>query len=52
MFSGTEGWALKPEGWRRVKVQVGQIKRRDFDLSVRVLAAQGLMPGGKAPDVS
>ena len=52
MFRGTEGWVLKPEGYRRIDGQVGQIKRRDFDLTVKVLAAQGLEPAGKAPDVS
>lgn len=52
MFRGTEGWVLKPEGYRRVDGKVGEIKRRDFDLTVGVLAAQGLMPEGKTPDVS
>jgi len=52
MFRGTEGWVLKPEGYRRIDGKIGDIKHRDFNLSVRVLAAQGLMPEGKAPDVS
>jgi hypothetical protein len=52
MFRETEGWVLKPEGYRRIHGKVGEIKRRDFDLSVKVLAAQGLEPAGKAPDVS
>jgi hypothetical protein len=52
MFRGTEGWVLKPEGYRRIEGKLGEIKRRDFDLSVKVLAAQGLEPAGKAPDVS
>jgi hypothetical protein len=52
MFRGTEGWVLKPEGYRRIDGKLGEIKRRDFDLSVKVLAAQGLEPAGKAPDVS
>jgi len=52
MFRGTEGWVPKPEGYRRIDGKIGDIKHRDFNLSVRVLAAQGLMPEGKAPDVS
>jgi hypothetical protein len=52
MFTGTGGWVLKPEGFRRTNGGVGEIKRCDFDLSVRVLAAKGLEPGGKTPDVS
>jgi hypothetical protein len=52
MFRGTEGWVLKPEGYLRIDGKLGEIKRRDFDLSVKVLAAQGLEPAGKAPDVS
>lgn len=52
MFRGTGGWVLKPEGYRKNDGKVGEIKRRDFDLSVKVLAAQGLVPDGKAPDVS
>ena len=52
MFTGTGGWVLKPEGFRRTNGSVGEIKRCDFDLSVRVLAAKGLMPEGKTPDVS
>lgn len=52
MFRGTQGWVLKPEGYRRFDGKVGEIKYRDFDMTVRVLAAQGLVPDGKAPDVS
>jgi hypothetical protein len=52
MFRGTEGWVLKPEGYRKIEGKISDIKRHDFDLSVRVLAAQGLMSEGKAPDVS
>jgi hypothetical protein len=52
MFSGGQGWVLKPEGYRRIDGQLGQIKHRDFDMTVRVLAAQGLMAGEKTPDVS
>lgn len=52
MFTGTGGWVLKPEGFRRTNGNVGKIKRCNFDLSVRVLAAKGLMPEGKVPDVS
>jgi hypothetical protein len=52
MFTGTGGWVLKPEGFRRTGGGVGEIKKCDFDLSVRVLAAKGLEPGGKTPDVS
>jgi len=52
MFQGTQGWVLKPEGYRRIEGKIGEIKHRDFDFSVRVLAAQGLAPDGKAPDVS
>jgi hypothetical protein len=51
MFRGTEGWVLKPEGYRRIDGKVGVIKHRAFDLSVKVLAAQGLVPEDKAPDV-
>jgi hypothetical protein len=52
MFTGTGGWVLKPEGFRKANGGVGEIKRCNFDLSVRVLAAKGLMPEGKVPDVS
>jgi hypothetical protein len=52
MFTGTGGWVLKPEGFRRTGGGVGEIKKCEFDLSVRVLAAKGLEPGGKTPDVS
>jgi len=52
MFTGTGGWVLKPEGFRRANGSVGAIKRCNFDMSVRVLAAKGLSSEGKTPDVS
>lgn len=52
MFAGTGGWVLKPQGYRRVDGVVGDLRRTKFDLTVNVLAAQGLSPEEKAPDVS
>lgn len=52
MFAGTGGWVLKPHGYRRIDGVVNDLKRRKFDLSVRVLAAQGLAQEGKPPNVS
>lgn len=39
MFTGTDGWVLKPEGYRKAGAT---IQRISFDLSVQVLAAQHL----------
>lgn len=50
MFAGTGGWVLKPEGYRVANGSTTEIKRRNVNLSIRVLAAQGLGPEGKSPD--
>ena len=42
MFEGTDGWVVKPEGYRKGKDGQAPIKRTTFDLRVQVLAAQGL----------
>jgi hypothetical protein len=47
MFEGTEGWVVKPEGYRKSKDGQASIKRTKFDLSVQVLAAQGLDPDAR-----
>jgi hypothetical protein len=43
MFTGTEGWVLKPEGYRMTKAgEAPPIKRYTYDFRVQILAAQNL----------
>lgn len=43
LFEGTGGWVAKPEGYRKVLTgQQPEVRRRSFDLHMRVLAAQDL----------
>ena len=52
MFADTGGWVTKPEGYRKTKDPQPLAKRINFDLSVQVLAAQGLDPSSRTtPDV-
>jgi len=42
MFAGTGGWMLKPSEYRRDDIEGKPSEHRRFDLSIRLLAAQGL----------
>ena len=47
MFEGTEGWVLKPEGYRKTPDTQAAIRCTSFDLEVVILAAQNLDPEAK-----
>ncbi|KAK3066912.1 hypothetical protein LTR53_016531 [Teratosphaeriaceae sp. CCFEE 6253] len=50
MFAGTGGWILKPPGFYDLNTTT--IKRSTLDLTVRILAAQSLVPArSSTPDV-
>ncbi len=42
MFADTQGWALKPDGYRMLKSGQSEIKRYTYDFRMQVLAAQNL----------
>ena len=50
MFAGTGGWVLKPDGYRKVGESVGDVKRVNVNLTVKILAAQGIGKEGKTPN--
>ncbi|OQO06247.1 hypothetical protein B0A48_08835 [Cryoendolithus antarcticus] len=50
MFTGTGGWVLKPEGYRLENGTLPALKRTDMDLTIRILAAQGLGIEESMPD--
>ena len=41
-FDGTGGWVLKPEGYLPVEGEHPKPRRASYDLSVKILAAQGI----------
>ncbi|KAF2724424.1 PLC-like phosphodiesterase [Polychaeton citri CBS 116435] len=51
MFAGTGGWVLKPEAYRSAGGGGAKVRRVDLDLSIKLLAAQGLAPHDEKPKV-
>ncbi|KAI7219328.1 phosphoinositide phospholipase C [Hortaea werneckii] len=49
MFAGTGGWVLKPQDYRMEQPDTASTRRRRFDMSVKLLAAQGLDKDAKSP---
>ncbi|KAI7001204.1 hypothetical protein KC329_g100 [Hortaea werneckii] len=49
MFAGTGGWVLKSQDYRIEQPDTAPPRRRRFDMSVKLLAAQGLNVDAKSP---
>ncbi|KAI7116640.1 hypothetical protein KC352_g33989, partial [Hortaea werneckii] len=49
MFAGTGGWVLKPHDYRMEQPDTAPTRRRRFDMSVKLLAAQCLGVDAKSP---
>ncbi|KAK6436962.1 hypothetical protein LTR95_006842 [Oleoguttula sp. CCFEE 5521] len=50
MFEGTGGWVLKPEGYRLENGTLPALERTDMDITISILAAQGLGIEESIPD--
>lgn len=48
MFSGEQGWVLKPEGYRETDLDTPKISRQTLDMTIKLLAGQDLpVPEGE-----